>query len=145
MHEDPNDIATTRDEPASTPAPAPAPAPAVGYGRPPIHTRFPPGRSGNPKGRAKGARGLKTEVLEMLNTPVIVREGGRKRKISTQRAVLARLREQSLKGEARAIEKLLQLAALHNPGELEQITSALLLEEDQAMINAFLQSHPRSS
>ena len=27
---------------------------AVGYGKPPQHSRFKPGRSGNPKGRPKG-------------------------------------------------------------------------------------------
>ena len=26
----------------------------VGYGRPPVHSRFPPGQSGNPAGRRKG-------------------------------------------------------------------------------------------
>ena len=29
---------------------------AVGYGKPPAHSRFTPGQSGNPKGRPKGAR-----------------------------------------------------------------------------------------
>jgi hypothetical protein len=31
---------------------------AVGYGRPPQHTQFQPGRSGNPKSRAKGSKNL---------------------------------------------------------------------------------------
>jgi hypothetical protein len=33
---------------------------AVGHKRPPLHTRFKPGQSGNPTGRAKGTKNLKT-------------------------------------------------------------------------------------
>ena len=36
----------------------------VGYGRPPIESRFQPGQSGNPKGRRKRQRNLKTVVQE---------------------------------------------------------------------------------
>ena len=32
----------------------------VGYRKPPVHTRFKPGQSGNPKGRPKGPRNLAT-------------------------------------------------------------------------------------
>ena len=38
----------------------------VGYGRPPTATRFQPGQSGNPKGRAKAARNVKTLAEEAL-------------------------------------------------------------------------------
>jgi hypothetical protein len=38
----------------------------VGYGRPPEHTRFRKGHSGNPKGRPKGTRNLLTDVQEEL-------------------------------------------------------------------------------
>jgi hypothetical protein len=39
---------------------------SVGYGRPPKHTRFKPGRSGNPKGRPRGSRNLSTEMQKVL-------------------------------------------------------------------------------
>ena len=39
----------------------------VGYGKPPVATRWQPGQSGNPKGREKGARGLKTDLAAALN------------------------------------------------------------------------------
>ncbi len=48
----------------------------VGYGKPPQHTRFRKGQSGNPTGRPKGARNLKTELLEELQEQILVREGG---------------------------------------------------------------------
>ena len=38
----------------------------VGRGKPPLHTRFKPGESGNPKGRPKGVRNFKTDVQATL-------------------------------------------------------------------------------
>ena len=56
----------------------------VGYGKPPKHSQFRPGQSGNPAGRRKGVRNLKTDVKRTLATPVKVKEGGRTRTRSTQ-------------------------------------------------------------
>ncbi len=36
----------------------------VGYGKPPVASRFPPGRSGNPRGRQKGSKNGRT-LLEI--------------------------------------------------------------------------------
>src|SRR5262249_28122736 len=52
---------------------------AVGYGKPPVHSRFRKGVSGNPGGRPRGtttARGIKLLLKEAYRT-VLVKEGGR--------------------------------------------------------------------
>lgn len=82
----------------------------VGYGRPPKASRWKPGQSGNRKGRPKGSRNFKTDLAELLSSLVNVTEAGRQRKVTVQKATLMRLGEKALKGDSRAIEKLLELA-----------------------------------
>ena len=87
---------------------------AVGYGRPPLHTRFKPGQSGNPKGRPKGLHNVKTDIQEVLRAPITVSLGGKTRRISTQRATLLKLTKRALDGEVRALALLLSLAQAYN-------------------------------
>ena len=89
----------------------------VGYGQPPKQTRFKPGRSGNPGGRPKGARNFKTDVRVTLETPVKVTRDGMPRKVSTQKAMLLRLREKALSGDPRALDRLIHLAQAFNNEE----------------------------
>ena len=39
----------------------------IGYGRPPKHTQFKKGQSGNPEGRPKGIKSLSTELDDELS------------------------------------------------------------------------------
>ena len=49
---------------------------SVGYKRPPSHTRFRPGQSGNPKGKKKGLRNFATDARAMLKAKVSLTEKG---------------------------------------------------------------------
>jgi hypothetical protein len=109
----------------------------VGYGKPPKDTRFKPGRSGNPKGRSKGAKNFKTDLIEELSESIIVREGGKSRRISKQRAMIKRLVEKSLSGELRALALFLSTALKHLP-ESETNEEAPLAQEDLDILNAYL-------
>ena len=83
----------------------------VGYGRPPVHTRFKPGMSGNPKGRRKGARGLNTLARELLTEKVPVRTASGEKKMHRIEAVLHKTFELALKGNPRALSQVLSLYA----------------------------------
>jgi hypothetical protein len=78
----------------------------VGYKRPPKSARFKPGQSGNPKGRPKHARNLRTEFLEELSEVIRVREGDREMQISKQRAFVKALVAAAIKGDMRAANAL---------------------------------------
>jgi hypothetical protein len=58
-----------------------------------------------------------------------VKEGGRTRKISTQEGALLVLREKALKGDARALDRLLGFAGQYNnePGETAAQASAVIV------------------
>lgn len=81
----------------------------VGYGKPPRHTRFKTGRSGNPRGRRPGSRNLSTLLGEALNEPVVVAENGGRRKISKREAIIKQLVNQSAQGDWRAAKLLLDI------------------------------------
>jgi Family of unknown function (DUF5681) len=76
--------------------------PSVGYGRPPAHTRFRPGQSGNPKGRRKGQRNVHTVLEETLNQRITIREGDRSRSVTKLDAVILTMVSGALKGDAKS-------------------------------------------
>ncbi|WP_425052792.1 DUF5681 domain-containing protein [Psychromarinibacter sp. S121] len=78
----------------------------VGYGKPPKHSRFKKGQSGNPRGRPKGAKGFKASLKRELATKVTVRDGNREMKISKAEAAAKRLMANALKGNMRALGML---------------------------------------
>ena len=74
----------------------------VGYGRPPKEHRFKSGRTGNPKGRPKGAKGEDTIFREVINTRVPMSVRGKLRKVSLLQAVWTKIADDALKGNAKA-------------------------------------------
>ena len=65
---------------------------AVGYRKPPTHSRFKKGKSGNPKGRPKGSRNFSTDVKATLEESIRVTSHGKAKTVSTQLAALLRRR-----------------------------------------------------
>ena len=111
---------------------------SVGYRKPPIHSQFRPGQSGNPKGRPKGVRNLVTDVKRTLMATVKVREAGRVRRRTTQESALLLLREKALQGDARALDRLLELAMRFNNEPAESPARQVVSADDRAIINAYL-------
>ena len=82
----------------------------VGDRRPPLHTCFKPEQSGNPSGRVKGSKNLRTLFHQILNEEVSLREGGEVRKMSKAEALMRGLIVGALKGDSRSLMTLFRLA-----------------------------------
>lgn len=115
----------------------------TGYGRPPEHTRFKPGKSGNPKGRPKHSKNLKSIIQQALTSTVTVRENGRLRSVSKIEGVVLSQLERALKGNEKAALAVLRMAGhvdLLNGGdgsaEGDQLTAA-----DEKILAQLLADH----
>lgn len=85
----------------------------MGYGKPPVNSRFKAGESGNPKGRPRGARNRTTILNKTLNERVVVTDNGRRKNITKQEAIFKQLVNKAASGDHRAAQLVLsELAAL---------------------------------
>lgn len=82
---------------------------AVGYGKPPKHTRFKPGQSGNPSGRRRKPQRLARDLLDEMQEIVTVEDGGGHRTLSRQRAILRSLSAKAIAGDPKATDMVLDL------------------------------------
>lgn len=123
---------------------------AVGKGRPPVHTRFQPGQSGNPRGRPKGAVGVKAMLWATLQKKVVVTENGRERQITTFQYILRKLSNDAALGKPHAVRALIQfLKAFPLPEEkvngprlrAPQIHSGMSLKEASDAYEMALKDH----
>lgn len=84
----------------------------VGYGKPPVATRFPRGRSGNPLGRPKSQRGkvtLRGAMRELLMSDVTVAVDGRRRRMLRVEALVDALIASAVAGNTNAARLALDL------------------------------------
>ena len=109
----------------------------VGFRRPPLHTRFKPGVSGNPSGRPKDSKNFKTLLHLILNEQISLQEGSQSRKISKAEAIMRRRIERSKGGHWEVtpdmVDELIAAARQHRRvlqvGHLERFNPAVVAVE----------------
>ncbi len=98
----------------------------VGYRKPPMYRRFK--KSGNLKGRPKGAKNLKTIVKLVADEKQSMLENGKRRRRSTLQIVLLRLRNMALEDtNVRAFDEFHRLAKAYQPQEADDHVGYLVV------------------
>src|SRR5262249_24653537 len=115
-----------------------APKYDIGYGRPPAHTRYKPGHPGC-GGRPKRQRNLRTVLEETLDERITIREGNRTRSVSKRDAIILRLVNDAVSGNAKAQSNLISLMrSNYLIGQAQDEADLQPLQADEEAINADL-------
>ncbi|MBG0797425.1 hypothetical protein IYX23_07030 [Methylocystis sp. L43] len=112
---------------------------SVGYGRPPQHTRFQPGRSGNPKGRPKGSKNFSTVFDEELAQPVTLTENGQRKRMPKGRALAKQLINKALNSDHRAAAMVLdQTRRSEGSGKAPMASVEVGLPENKLVVESLV-------
>jgi Family of unknown function (DUF5681) len=77
----------------------------VGYGKPPRHSRFQKGQSGNPRGRKKGSVNTETALRKAIFELITVRDaGGKTQKMTKFEVACRQLANKAAAGDQRAFK-----------------------------------------
>ena len=104
----------------------------VGYGKPPLHTRFQKGKSGNPKGRPRGKKNMSTLLSTALNASIVVVANGRRKKITKREAIVTQLVNKSAAADLKATQ--IVFAMLRESQDDGSADPAVFAEADHEII-----------
>jgi hypothetical protein len=112
---------------------------SVGYRKPPAAARFKPGTSGNPRGRPKGSRNLKTQIQEAMTASISIQVGTKAKRVSRIAGVVLRQLQKALMGDGPAaiavIRMALQLGLLQDSSDFSENSLSI---EDEQILNELL-------
>lgn len=125
------------------PAPGASADDKPGYKKPPRHTQFKPGESGNPKGRPAGSKNVNTLIERELDQKVVVREGGRSVQLTKREVLVKQLVKKAIEGDHRSQQTLLkrdqELAAAHRSANDNAASAETPLDQDdRAILDAYV-------
>lgn len=112
----------------------------VGYKKPPKHTRFKTGQSGNPKGRPRGAKNFDTALSKELSSQVEIHEHGRRRKISKREAIAKQLVTKAAAGDHKCMSTTLAEARrMEEKQENGNATAITMSPEDDRVADSIIE------
>lgn len=104
----------------------------VGPGKPPRHTQFKPGQSGNPTGRPKGKVNLFAEIERELMKFVNITDNGKNRRITKLQMMVNGMTNRAIKGDNKAAEIVIRTYG--QAKEIESPAAADLPTTDADMV-----------
>ena len=110
----------------------------VGRGKPPQHTQFVKGKSGNPKGRPKGSRNFATVIQNELKRRIAVNEDGKRKKITKREAVAKQLVNKAAAGDPKILPVLLNEARPYEAAAASSMQSDTMSEDDRMVMDGIL-------
>lgn len=81
---------------------------SVGYRRPPTHSQFKPGKSGNPRGRPKrSVLGFDNFLHQELLSTVLIQTNGKPQKLSKYEVILKQIVKCAMEGDFRFVRMMI--------------------------------------
>lgn len=105
--------------------------------------RFPPGTSGNTKGRPKAAKTVSAAIVSAMNKTVTANDNGRKRKVRKLDATATQIANKGASGDLRAGKMLLEMAARAEERQSSLAVPEALTRGDEDILNDFLAEYRR--
>ena len=101
----------------------------MGYGKPPVHTRFQKGEVGEPERPAARNENMSTLLSTALNASIVVVANGRRKKITKREAIVTQLVKESAAADLKATQIVLAMlrdleCQADDPGEATVFTEA---------------------
>lgn len=106
----------------------------VGYGRPPKHTQFQRGRSGNPSGRPKGSQSMPRILEEVVGERIAIQKNGRIKKVTQKKALLMKELQLALQGDKTARKTMIDLICRYDPELTKSLEAQEPSPDDQAIL-----------
>jgi hypothetical protein len=97
----------------------------VGYGRPPLETRWGKGESGNPSKKPRRQENIVEMLDRLLLSPVKVTLNGETKRVSSLEAIISQLQVKEMSGNASASRISAQIPSVRQPACREGIPTHL--------------------
>jgi hypothetical protein len=111
---------------------------AIGFRKPPKHTRFAKGKSGNPNGRPKGSQNLATVLDKACRQRIRITTNGVTRYVSKFEATMLQLCNKAASGDLKATRELHNWIASLANFEQADIPPAIANESDPLVMASII-------